>query len=161
MSTAAVDRYDLHAATTLAPPLALAGLTTFLFVRLLPDVADKPLHEDEAVAGLISARPLGDCLHTVVLVRGGALVHVWLGHLARATRRSSVRDHPVRGGGGGCDLALERSRVSCCPSGCWPRTACGSVVARGPPPLGTLRTGSRPADGRRKVGDWCDVACSR
>ena len=89
MSTAAVDRYDLRAATMLAPPLALAGLTTFLFVRLLPDVADKPLHEDEAVAGLISARPLGDVLHTVVLDRGGAPLHFVLAHLAL-----SIHDSP-------------------------------------------------------------------
>src|SRR5437867_13449354 len=82
MSTAAVDRYDLRAATTLAPPLALAGLMTLLFARLLPDVSGKPLHEDEAVAGLISARPLGDVLHTVVLDRGGAPLHFVLAHVA-------------------------------------------------------------------------------
>jgi hypothetical protein len=82
MSTAAVDRYDLRSASMLAPPLALAGLTTFLLVRLLPDVAGKPFHEDEAVAGLISARPLGDVLHTVVLDRGGAPLHFVLAHVA-------------------------------------------------------------------------------
>ena len=64
--------------------LALAGLMTFLFVRLFPDVTDKPLHEDEAVAGLISARPLGDMLHTVLLDRGGAPLHFLLTHLAFA-----------------------------------------------------------------------------
>lgn len=89
MSTAAVDRYDLRAATTLAPPLALAGLMTFLVFRLVPDVADKPLHEDEAVAGLISARPLGDVLHTVVLDRGGAPLHFVLAHVAL-----SIQDSP-------------------------------------------------------------------
>jgi mannosyltransferase len=57
---------------------------TFLFVRLFPDVADKPLHEDEAVAGLISARPLGDMLHTVVLDRGGAPLHFLLAHITLA-----------------------------------------------------------------------------
>jgi hypothetical protein len=82
MSTAAVDRYDVRAAWAVAPPLALAGLMTFLLVRLLPDVGDKPLHEDEAVAGLISARPLGDVLHTVVLDRGGAPLHFLLAHVA-------------------------------------------------------------------------------
>jgi NADH:ubiquinone oxidoreductase subunit K len=81
MSTAAVDRDDLRAAA-IAPPLVLAGLTTFLFVRLLPGVSGKPLHEDEAVAGLISARPLGDVLHTVVLDRGGAPLHFVLAHVA-------------------------------------------------------------------------------
>jgi mannosyltransferase len=64
--------------------LAVVGLTTFLFVRLFPDVTDKPLHEDEAVAGLISARPLGDMLHTVVLDRGGAPLHFLLAHVALA-----------------------------------------------------------------------------
>jgi len=88
MSTTAVDRYELRAATTLAPPLALAGVMTFLFVRLLPDVADKPLHEDEAVAGLISARPLGELLHTVVLDRGGAPLHFVLAHVALSIHSS-------------------------------------------------------------------------
>jgi hypothetical protein len=88
MSTAAVDRYDLRTASTFAPPLALAGLTTFLFVRLLPDVAGKPFHEDEAVAGLISARPLGDVLHTVVLDRGGAPLHFVLAHVALSIQGS-------------------------------------------------------------------------
>jgi hypothetical protein len=82
MSTAVVDRYDLRAASTFAPPLALAGLTAFLFARLLPDIDGKPLHEDEAVAGLISARPLSDLLHTVVLDRGGAPLHFVLAHFA-------------------------------------------------------------------------------
>lgn len=82
MSTAAVDRYDLRVASTVAPPLVLAGLMAFLFARLVPDVAGKPLHEDEAVAGLISARPLSDVLHTVVLDRGGAPLHFVLAHFA-------------------------------------------------------------------------------
>src|SRR5919197_4287009 len=84
MSTAAFERYALRAAPTVAPTVALAGFTTLLFVRLLPDVAGKPLHEDEAVAGLISARPVGDILHTVVLDRGGAPLHFLLAHLALA-----------------------------------------------------------------------------
>jgi Dolichyl-phosphate-mannose-protein mannosyltransferase len=82
MSTAALDRHDIRAASAFVPPLVLAGLTTFLFVRLLPGVSGKPLHEDEAVAGLISARPLGDVLHTVVLDRGGAPLHFLLAHVA-------------------------------------------------------------------------------
>src|SRR4029079_6524702 len=60
------------------------GLTALLCARLLPDIAGKPLHEDEAVAGLISARPLGDLLHTVVLDRGGAPLHFLLAHVALA-----------------------------------------------------------------------------
>jgi Dolichyl-phosphate-mannose-protein mannosyltransferase len=88
MSTAAVDRYELRAGWAFAPPLALAGIMTFLLIRLLPDVADKPLHEDEAVAGLISARPIGDVLHTVVLDRGGAPLHFVLAHVALSIQGS-------------------------------------------------------------------------
>ena len=81
-----VPAIERHAPRTLAfvPPLALAGLTALLFTRLLPDVAGKPLDEDEAVAGLISARPLGDLLHTVVLDRGGAPLHFVLAHFVLA-----------------------------------------------------------------------------
>jgi mannosyltransferase len=76
-----------RSATASRPALALVGLiglTAFLLARLLPDIAGKPLHEDEAVAGLISARPLGDLLHTVVLDRGGAPLHFLLAHLVLA-----------------------------------------------------------------------------
>ena len=41
---------------------------------------DKPLYEDEAVAGLIAARPLGEVLDTVMLDRGGAPLHFVLTH---------------------------------------------------------------------------------
>ena len=84
MSTAAIERYALRQAPAVAPALALAGLMTALFLRLMPDVSGKPLHEDEAVAGLVSARPLGDVLHTVVLERGGAPLHFLLAHVALA-----------------------------------------------------------------------------
>jgi hypothetical protein len=84
MSTAAIERHALRSATTVGPALALAGLMTLLFVRLLPDVTGKPLHEDEAVAGLISARPLGEVLQTVVIDRGGAPLHFVLAHIALA-----------------------------------------------------------------------------
>jgi hypothetical protein len=83
-TTAAIERYAWRQAPAVAPALALAGLTTALFLRLLPDVSGKPLHEDEAVAGLVSARPLGDLLHTVVLDRGGAPLHFVLAHVALA-----------------------------------------------------------------------------
>src|SRR2546426_6172464 len=87
MSTAAIERHALRT-VGFAPALALAGLTAFLYARLLPDIAGKPFHEDEAVAGLISARPLGDVLHTVVLDRGGAPLHfLWPTLLWRSTPR--------------------------------------------------------------------------
>jgi hypothetical protein len=88
LSTAALERHALRSATSFALPLAVAGLTTLLLVRLVPDVAGAPLHEDEAVAGLISARPLGDILRTVVLDRGGAPLHFLLAHGALAVDTS-------------------------------------------------------------------------
>jgi hypothetical protein len=88
MSTAALERHTLRAAPAVAPAVALAGLATFLFVRLVPAVSSKPLHEDEAVAGLIAARPLGEVLQTVVLDRGGAPLHFVLAHVALALDRS-------------------------------------------------------------------------
>jgi hypothetical protein len=88
VSTAAIERYALRQAPAFAPALAVAGLMTALFLRLLPDVSGKPLHEDEAVAGLVSARPLGDVLHTVVLERGGAPLHFLLAHIALAADSS-------------------------------------------------------------------------
>ena len=48
--------------------------------RIAPDVGGKPLYEDEAVAGLISMRPLGQVLETVMLDRGGAPLHFVLTH---------------------------------------------------------------------------------
>jgi hypothetical protein len=67
-------------------PAALIGATTvagaagFLLVRLLHDVGTKPYFEDEAVAGLISARPFGEVIHTVLWERGGAPLHFALAH---------------------------------------------------------------------------------
>jgi hypothetical protein len=54
----------------------------FLLVRLAPDIHGKPLFEDEAVAGLIGARPPGEILVTTVWDRGGAPLHFLLTHLA-------------------------------------------------------------------------------
>jgi Dolichyl-phosphate-mannose-protein mannosyltransferase len=64
-------------------PLAAAAIGAacgLLLYRIAPDVADKPLYEDEAVAGLISMRPLGEVLETVMLDRGGAPLHFVLTH---------------------------------------------------------------------------------
>ncbi|MEK6274897.1 MAG: hypothetical protein AABM30_06100 [Actinomycetota bacterium] len=63
-------------------PAAFAfGLLLF---RLARDVHGKPLVEDEAVAGLIGARPLGELLATVVWDRGGAPLHFLLVHVVLA-----------------------------------------------------------------------------
>jgi hypothetical protein len=56
----------------------------FLLYRLWPDVGSKPLYEDEAIAGLISMRPLHEVVQTVVVDRGGAPLHFVLVHLAFA-----------------------------------------------------------------------------
>jgi hypothetical protein len=86
LSAVASERHQAwtRSVTASAPAFVLVGLTALLGARLLPDITGKPLHEDEAVAGLISARPLGDLLHTVVLDRGGAPLHFLLAHIALA-----------------------------------------------------------------------------
>ncbi len=48
--------------------------------RLWSDVGEKPLFEDEAVAGLVAARPVGELLGTVMWDRGGAPLHFLLAH---------------------------------------------------------------------------------
>ena len=68
--------------------LVNAAAIAFLLVRLAPDVKGKPLFEDEAVAGLISARPFGEVLQTVLLDRGGAPLHFVLAHLTLAVDSS-------------------------------------------------------------------------
>jgi hypothetical protein len=47
-------------------------------------VRGKALFEDEAVAGLVGARPLGELLSTVLWDRGGAPLHFVLSHVALA-----------------------------------------------------------------------------
>jgi len=61
---------------------ALAGAAGFLLVRLAPAVGSKPLVEDEAVAGLVSVRPLGEVVDTVLTERGGSPLHFVLAHFA-------------------------------------------------------------------------------
>jgi len=65
----------------------LCGL---LLYRIAPDVGGKPLYEDEAVAGLISMRPLGEVLETVMVDRGGAPLHFVLTHGVFALDTSAV-----------------------------------------------------------------------
>jgi hypothetical protein len=60
----------------------VAGAAAFLLVRLAPDVHDKPLFEDEAVSGLIAARPPWEILVTILWDRGGAPLHFLFAHVA-------------------------------------------------------------------------------
>jgi len=61
---------------------AVVGACGYLLVELVPDVRSKPLFEDEAVSGLISARPFGELLATTMWDRGGSPLHFVLVHLA-------------------------------------------------------------------------------
>src|SRR5437667_5460906 len=69
-----------HALVFLPAAIAL-GL---LLVRLARDVHGKPLIEDEAVSGLIGARPLRELLGVVLWDRGGAPLHFVLVHVVLA-----------------------------------------------------------------------------
>jgi len=60
------------------PAAAALGL---LLVRLARDVPRKPLFEDEAVTGLLAARPLRELLGIVLADRGAAPLHFVLAHL--------------------------------------------------------------------------------
>ncbi|MEP6909095.1 MAG: hypothetical protein ABI896_01535 [Actinomycetota bacterium] len=79
-------RRRVEQALVLLPAAAAFGLLVF---RLARDVHGKPLVEDEAVAGLIGARPLGELLATVVWDRGGAPLHFLLVHLVLAVDSSA------------------------------------------------------------------------
>jgi hypothetical protein len=75
-------REPLQTASAQRPLVALAigAACGLLLYRIVPDVGDMLLYEDEAVAGLISMRPLGEVLETVMLDRGGAPLHFVLTH---------------------------------------------------------------------------------
>ncbi len=76
-----MPRRRLEQALVLAPAALAFGLLAF---RVARDVDAKPLVEDEAVAGLIGARPLGELLGTVIWDRGGAPLHFLLVHVVLA-----------------------------------------------------------------------------
>jgi hypothetical protein len=67
-----------------ASAVALAAAFGLLLQQLWFDVTEKPLFEDEAVAGLVAARPLGELLGTVLWDRGGAPLHFVLAHVGFA-----------------------------------------------------------------------------
>ncbi|MFN2469741.1 MAG: hypothetical protein ABR583_01905 [Gaiellaceae bacterium] len=71
------------------PEVVVLASVALLVARLAPDVEGKPLFEDEAVTGLISARPLGEALAVVMWDRGGAPAHFLLSH-AVLTAHSSA-----------------------------------------------------------------------
>jgi hypothetical protein len=60
--------------------VASAAAVVFLAARLQSEVGTKPYFEDEAVAGLIAARPLPEVIHTVLWERGGSPLHFVLAH---------------------------------------------------------------------------------
>jgi hypothetical protein len=64
--------------------LGAVAAAAFLLARLAPDVHGKPLFEDEAVAGLIGARPPWEIVLTTLWDRGGAPLHFLLVHVAFA-----------------------------------------------------------------------------
>jgi Dolichyl-phosphate-mannose-protein mannosyltransferase len=66
--------------TSAASATALAAAAALLLWRLWKDVGAKPLFEDEAVAGLVAARPVHELLGTVMWDRGGAPLHFLLAH---------------------------------------------------------------------------------
>jgi mannosyltransferase len=84
VSTAAVGRRATRGLTAVLPAVGVGAAIAFLLARTVSDVHGKPWQEDEAVAGLIAARPFGEMLHTVVVERAGAPLHFVLAHLAFA-----------------------------------------------------------------------------
>ncbi|HEX2044007.1 MAG TPA: glycosyltransferase family 39 protein [Gaiellaceae bacterium] len=67
---------------------AVAAGAALLLARIVPDVHGKPLFEDEAVAGLVAARPLPEVLETVMWERGGGPLHFVLAHASLALEPS-------------------------------------------------------------------------
>jgi Dolichyl-phosphate-mannose-protein mannosyltransferase len=78
----------LRERSTAAAGLAVAVAGAYLFLRLARDVLVKPLYEDEALAGLVSARPFFEMLDVVLWDRGGAPLHFVLSHLTLAVEPS-------------------------------------------------------------------------
>ncbi len=66
--------------STFAASAALAAAVALLLQQLWFDVSEKPLFEDEAVAGLVAARPVAELLGTVMWDRGGAPLHFLVAH---------------------------------------------------------------------------------
>jgi len=67
---------------TLLGLIFVVAACAYLLARLAPDVSGKPLHADEAVTGLVAARPFGEMLTTVLVERGGPPLHFVAAHVA-------------------------------------------------------------------------------
>jgi hypothetical protein len=80
----AAARRVAEAAPALAAGGAVVAASAFLLARLAPEVRGRPLFSDEAVAGLVAARPLPEAVKTAVWERGGAPLHFLLGHVTLA-----------------------------------------------------------------------------
>jgi hypothetical protein len=68
---------------------ATVGSIAYLLGRSVEDVYQKPLFEDEAVSGLVSAQPLGELFRTVMWERGGGPLHFLLAHVTLAVDGSA------------------------------------------------------------------------
>jgi hypothetical protein len=80
----------LDRARAYAPALGTAVATAVLSARIVPDVGRKPIHEDEALAGLVAADPLPEMIVTVIQDRGGAPLHFILAHLSLSIDASAA-----------------------------------------------------------------------
>jgi len=76
----AIKRLPTAISVTTVGAIATLGAVAFLAARLQSEVGSKPYFEDEAVAGLIAARPLTEVIHTVLWERGGSPLHFVLAH---------------------------------------------------------------------------------
>ena len=76
---------------SLAAAVCAAGVAiVHLLFHLVRDAGSKPVYDDEALAGLLSARPLAEVVETVMGDRGGAPLHFVLAHVTLALDPSPV-----------------------------------------------------------------------
>jgi hypothetical protein len=73
-----------------APAVGTAAATALLLARIVPDVGREPIHEDEALAGLVAVEPLPEMIATVIQDRGGAPLHFILANLSLSIDASAT-----------------------------------------------------------------------
>jgi hypothetical protein len=78
----AAERAQRFTTLSLLGAAAALGGLAIVAARVVEDIRGKPLFEDEAVAGLVAARPFAEVVETVWWERGGAPLHFVLSHLA-------------------------------------------------------------------------------